>query len=228
MPVKLSMKPKLLVVVFAFEKFRAYLMGAKVIVHTDHAAIKYLIAKKDAKPRLIRWVLLLQEFDLEIIDIKGVNNQVADHLSRLEKPEETVPNGEIYEVFPDERILAVNHFSIPWFADIVNYLACEIIPKELNKYQKKKLIFDCKKYLWDDPYLFKICADQVIRRCIPKEDLTSVIYHCHTGPCGGHFGGHRTAAKILQSGFYWPTLHRDRGVEIYPRGMKCPSMEFKK
>ncbi|KAJ9540615.1 hypothetical protein OSB04_027121 [Centaurea solstitialis] len=133
---------ELLAVVFAFEKFRAYLMGAKVIVHTDHAAIKYLISKKDAKPRLIRWVLLLQEFDLEIIDRKGVNNQVADHLSRLEKPEEAEQGSEICEVFPDERILAVNHFSVPWFADIVNYLACEIIPKEFNKYQRKKLIFD--------------------------------------------------------------------------------------
>src|SRR5581483_9168224 len=111
----------------------------------DHAAIKYLISKKDAKPRLIRWVLLLQEFDLEIIDRKGVNNQVADHLSRLEKPKETEQGSEICEVFPDERILAVNHFSVPWFADIVNYLACEIIPKEFNKYQRKKLIFDCKK-----------------------------------------------------------------------------------
>ncbi|KAJ9562184.1 hypothetical protein OSB04_007344 [Centaurea solstitialis] len=200
---------ELLAVVFAFEKFRAYLMGAKVIVHTDHAAIKYLISKKDAKPRLIRWVLLLQEFDLEIIDRKGVNNEVADHLSRLEKPEEAEQGSEICEVFPDERILAVNQFSVPWFADIVNYLACEIIPKEFNKYQRKKLIFYCKKYLWDDPYLFKICADQIIRRCIPKEEVTSIIHHCHSGPCGGHFGGQRTAIKILQSGFYWPTLHKD-------------------
>ncbi|KAJ9541977.1 hypothetical protein OSB04_028483 [Centaurea solstitialis] len=200
---------ELLAVVFAFEKFRSYLMGTKVIVHTDHSALKYLISKKDAKPRLIRWVLLLQEFDLEIIDRKGTNNQVADHLSRIEKQKEIVHSSDICEVFPDKRILAVNHFSIPWFADICNFLACEIIPKDFNKYQKKKLLSDCRKYLWDDPYLFKICADQVIRRCIPKEEVTSIIHHCHTGPCGGHFGGHRTAAKILQSGFYWPTLHRD-------------------
>ncbi|KAJ9547184.1 hypothetical protein OSB04_019727 [Centaurea solstitialis] len=181
----------------------------KVIVHIDHSAIKYLISKKDAKPRLIRWVLLLEEFDLEIIDKKGTNNQVADHLSRIEKQKEIVQSSDICEVFPDERILAVNHFSIPLFADIVNFLACEIIPNDFNKYQKKKLLSDCRKYLWDDPYLFKICADQVIRMCIPKEEVTSIIHHCHTGPCGGHFGGHRTAAKILQSGFYWPTLHRD-------------------
>ncbi|KAJ9541597.1 hypothetical protein OSB04_028103 [Centaurea solstitialis] len=205
---------ELLAVVFAFEKFRSYLMGTKVIVHTDHAAIKYLISKKDAKPRLIRWVLLLQEFDLEIVDRKGVNNQVADHLSRLEKTDQTVGNADICEVFPDERILSAKPMSVPWFADIVNYLACGIIPKELNKNTKRKFIHDSRMYLWDDPFLFKICADQVIRRCIPKEETTEILYHCHSGPCGGHFGGNKTAAKVLQSGFFWPTLYHDAQIFV--------------
>ena len=73
-----------LAVVFACDKFRSYIVDSKVIVHTDHAAIKYLMEKKDAKPRLIRWVLLLQEFDLHITDRKGVENPVADNLPRLE------------------------------------------------------------------------------------------------------------------------------------------------
>jgi hypothetical protein len=80
-----TIEKELLAVVFAFEKFRSYIVNSKVIVYTDHAAIKYLLAKKDAKPRLICWILLLQEFDVEIRDKKGVENVVADHLSRMNR-----------------------------------------------------------------------------------------------------------------------------------------------
>ena len=95
-----------LAVVFACDKFRSYIVDSKVIVHTDHAAIKYLMEKKDAKPRLIRSVLLLQEFDLHIIDRKGAENPVADNLSRLENvPDDPVP---IDDSFPNEQLAAIN------------------------------------------------------------------------------------------------------------------------
>ncbi|CAN6573169.1 unnamed protein product [Malus baccata var. baccata] len=95
---------ELLAVVFALDKFRSYLIGTKVIVFTDHAALKYLFTKKEAKPRLIRWMLLLQEFDIEIRDKKGCENVVADHLSRLVREEESLP---ISETFPDEQLLSI-------------------------------------------------------------------------------------------------------------------------
>jgi hypothetical protein len=90
-------KKELLAVVFAIDKFRSYLVGAKVIVYTDHATLKYLLTKKDAKPHLIRLILLLQEFDLEIKDKKGVENSVADHLSKMqvENPEELPINDSL-------------------------------------------------------------------------------------------------------------------------------------
>ena len=90
------------------DKFCSYLVGSKVIVYTDHSALKYLLAKKDAKPRLIRWILLLQEFDLEIQDRKGTDNQVADHLSRLEQS--TDPDFlPISDDLPGEQLMRIQH-----------------------------------------------------------------------------------------------------------------------
>ncbi|KAK8662917.1 hypothetical protein V6N13_024803 [Hibiscus sabdariffa] len=103
---------ELLTVIFSFDKFRSYIIGTKVTVHTDHSTIKYMLATKDAKLRLIRWILLLQEFDVEIIDRKGTENQVADHLSRLENKQITHKNSEIKEGFPDEQILSITTTNV--------------------------------------------------------------------------------------------------------------------
>ena len=129
---------ELLAIVFAFEKFKPYLIGNKVVVHTDHSAIKYLVTKKDAKPRLIRWVLLLQEFDVEIKDKKDTENLVADHLSRLEGASDEV---QVNDDFPDEQLLAIeDKRPVPWFADYVNYLVAKVVPPEFT-YQHKKMFF---------------------------------------------------------------------------------------
>ena len=108
--------------------------------------------KKDAKPRLIRWVLLLQEFDLEIRDKKGVDNLVADHLSRLENSVGDKVDGLINDNFPDEYILEVSHVVTPWYADFVNYIVGQVFPLNLTSQQKKKFLYDVKFYIWDEPF----------------------------------------------------------------------------
>nr|XP_017248025.1 PREDICTED: uncharacterized protein LOC108219212 [Daucus carota subsp. sativus] len=133
---------ELLAIVYGFEKFRSYLLGTKVLVYTDHAAIRYLVSKKDSKPRLIRWVLLLQEFELEIKDRKGTENQVADHLSRLEDEARASKDTTlINESFPDEQLFGVQEEE-PWFADIVNYLVSNVIPPDLSYAQRKKFLHE--------------------------------------------------------------------------------------
>nr|GEV89727.1 DNA-directed DNA polymerase [Tanacetum cinerariifolium] len=100
-----TIEKEMLAIIYAFEKFRSYLIMNKSIVHTDHSALKYLFAKKDAKERLLRWVLLLQEFDVKVLGTKGAENLAADHLSRLENPYENVLDPkEINETFPLERL----------------------------------------------------------------------------------------------------------------------------
>ncbi|GJS77902.1 reverse transcriptase domain-containing protein [Tanacetum coccineum] len=203
---------ELLAVVYAFEKFRSYLVLSKSIVYTDHSAIKYLFAKKDAKARLMRWILLLQEFDVEIRDKKGAENLAADHLSRLENPHQNeFENKEITETFPLETLgsVALRDDNTPWFADFANYHAGNFIVKGMSSQQKNKFFKDVKHYFWDDPFLFKICADQVIRRCVSGQEAFDILKACHSGPTGGHYGANYTAKKIFDSGFYWPTIYKD-------------------
>ena len=165
-----------LAVVFALEKFRSYIVGSPVTIFTDHAALKYLLSKQDTKARLTRWILLCQEFYLTIKDKKGVENMVADHLFRLvlESTSLVLPIGDS---FPDYQLFALVH--CPWYADIVNYLVTGQIPLQWTSQQKRNFLVDIKKYYFDDPYLFKYCLDQLMRRCVPNEDQIGVLTFCH-------------------------------------------------
>ena len=124
--------------------------------------VNYRLAKVDSKPRLIRWVLLLQEFDIEIKDKKGCENLVVDHLSRLVNDKVTQGKKKIRDDFPDESLLCVS--EQPWFADIDNFKATGIITDDLNWHQWKKFFRDAYYYVWDDPHLFKLGADNLLRR----------------------------------------------------------------
>ncbi|GJS98259.1 reverse transcriptase domain-containing protein [Tanacetum coccineum] len=232
---------EMLAVVYALEKFRPYLVLSRTIVFTDHSAIKYLMAKQDAKSRLLRWILLLQEFNLEIRDKKGAENVAADHLSRLENPHKNeLEKQNITESFPLESLgrfeevkeinvndnvfnknenvvenVVLNNVNVlsdnttPWFADLANYHAGNFVKKGMSSQQKRKFFKDAKHYYWDDPYLFKICADQVIRRCVFGKEANEILMACHNGPTGGHHSANYTARKVFDSGFFWPTIYKD-------------------
>ncbi|GKE40113.1 reverse transcriptase domain-containing protein [Tanacetum coccineum] len=205
----------MLAVVYDFEMFCPYLVLSKSIVYTDHSALKYLMNKQDAKPRLLRWVLLLQEFDITIRDKKGSENLAADHLSRLENPHKDVlKNKDINENFPLETLGVISSKSTPWFADFANFHAGNFIIKGMTTQQKKKFFKDVKHYLWDDPYLFRICADQIIRRCVHGQEALDILKACHEGPAGGHHSANLTARKVFDVGFFWPTIYRDAHTMI--------------
>ncbi|GAU50734.1 hypothetical protein TSUD_410570 [Trifolium subterraneum] len=169
-----------------------YALGAVLTQRVEKAA-----HKPEAKPRLIRWMLLLQVFDVDIKDKSGTENLVADHLRRIEHDGDTSP---IQDDFPDEQLLLL-HGVTPWFADIVNYLVAGVFPAGASQTQIHKLKSDAKHYVWDDPYLWKCGNDQVIRRCVPDYEIESILHHSHASQVGGHFGPQRTARKVLDSGF---------------------------
>ncbi|GJU61335.1 reverse transcriptase domain-containing protein [Tanacetum coccineum] len=208
-------KKEMLVVVYAFEKFRPYLVLSESVVYTDHSALKYLMNKQDAKPRLLWWVLLLQEFDITIRDKKGSENLTANHLSRLENPyKDVLENKDINEHFPLETLGVISSESTPWFADYANFHAGNFIIKGMTTQQKKKFFKDVKYYFWDDPYLFRICADQIIRRCVHGQEAFEILKACHERPTGGHHSVNLTAQKVFDASFFWPTIYRDAHTMI--------------
>nr|GFB33902.1 reverse transcriptase domain-containing protein [Tanacetum cinerariifolium] len=214
---------EMLAVVYAFKNFRSYLIMNKSIVYIDHSALKYLFAKKDTKVRLLRWILLLQEFDFKVIDTRGAENYAADHLSRLENPYENIfEPKEINETFPLETLNKVAHKdpSTPWFPDLANYHAGNFILKGMTSQQKKKFFKDARHYFWDDPYLFRTCADQIIRRCVAGEEAIDILNACHSRPTGGHYGASYTAKKLFDPGFYWPSIYKD-AFELVKRCDSC-------
>ncbi|GJT87353.1 reverse transcriptase domain-containing protein [Tanacetum coccineum] len=181
----ITTEKELLAVVYAFEKFRPYLVLSKTIVYTDHSTLKDLLAKQDAKPRFFWWILVLQEFDVIIHDKKGAKNLAADHLSRLENPHQDVlEKKEIMKTFPLETL-------------------------GMSSQQKNKFFKDVKHYFWDDPYLFKICADEVSRQCVYDQEAVDILTACHNRPTGVHYGANYTAKKVFDSRFFWPTIYRD-------------------
>ncbi|GJU21473.1 reverse transcriptase domain-containing protein [Tanacetum coccineum] len=195
---------------YAMHRARSKDKMLKSLVYTDHSALKYLFAKKDSNEIA---PVGFQEFKFKVIDTKGAENLTADHLSRLENPYENVLDPkEINETFPLETLNMVTFrgdSSTPWFADFANYHAGNFIVKGMSSQQKNKFFKDVKHYFWDDPYLFKICADQVIRRCVSGQEAIDILKACHSGPTGGHYGANYTAKKVFDSGFYWPTIYRD-------------------
>ncbi|GJV17548.1 reverse transcriptase domain-containing protein [Tanacetum coccineum] len=130
---------------------------------------------------------------------KGAENLAAGHLSRLENPhQDDLEKKEITETFPLETLGMISFrddSSTQWFADIANYHVGNSVVKGISSQQKKKFFKDVRHYFWDDPYLFKIYADQVIRRCVHVQEAVDILTACHNGPTGGHHGANYTAKK---------------------------------
>ncbi|GKF22881.1 reverse transcriptase domain-containing protein, partial [Tanacetum coccineum] len=131
---------------------------------------------------------------------------------RLENPhQDNLENKEITETFPLETLgsIALRVDSTPWFVDFANYHAGNFIVKGISSQQKNKFFKDVKHYFWDDPFLCRICADQVIRRCVHDKEALHILEACHNRPTGGHHGANLTAKKAFDDGFFWPTIYKD-------------------
>nr|GEU95024.1 reverse transcriptase domain-containing protein [Tanacetum cinerariifolium] len=132
---------------------------------------------------------------------KSTKNVSADHLSRIEN-DETSDDNDVDDNFPDETLMEITTRDLPWFADFANYLVGDIIPKGMTYQQKNKFFPDIKNYFWEDPYLFKVCSDGMVKRCVAGPETHVILNQCHYRPTGRHYGPTTTAKKVLDSNFY--------------------------
>ncbi|GJR57750.1 reverse transcriptase domain-containing protein [Tanacetum coccineum] len=208
-------------------------------IEIDRAKVD--VIAKLPPPTSVKGIQSFLEFDVIIRDKKGAENLAADHLSRLENHQSDPEKKEITETYPLETLGMVTFrgdSNTPWFADIANYHAGNFIVKGMSSQQKKKFFKDVKHYFWDDPYLFRICADQVIRRCVYGQEAIDILTACHNGPTGGHHGANYTAKKslILASigrRFIEMPMTWSHGVTLvnvkakFRNVMRCLKMQFK-
>ena len=131
------------------------------------------------------------------------------------------------------HVLAVRSVPTkPWYADIANYLAADVPPNHLKDYAKKKFFRELRRYFWDESYLFKHCSNGIYRRCVAETEVAEILFYCHESEYAGHFVTFKTVSKVLQAGFWWPTLFHDAHAFIAPcnvcqrRGKICKRNEM--
>ena len=191
--------------VFACKKFRYYLLGYKTFFHTDHSALTQLVNKPDLSGRIARWILLLQEFDHEVIVRKGKAHTNADFLSRLrgEKQEESVEDS-----FPDEQLFHIEGEATQ-YGEIIAFLLRMEIPPGMTYEQKAVFVHNMAPFTLLHGVLHKLGPDLKLRRCLEKKEVRRVLEALHNDPEGGHFALTTTLEKIKMVGYWWPTMHND-------------------
>lgn len=194
-----------LVVMYSINKFRHYITGYEVFIHTNHSTIRFIMIKPITNGRITRWLLLLQDINITIIDKPSKQNLVEDFLSRINHGNEMEP---VNDDFPNEHLFS---FSIktPWFVDLSNYLTTRKLPQHLSSREKQKIIKQSVNYSWIEGDIFCTGPDFIIRRCVQEDEMFDILTTCHDEPCGGHFADKQTSYKVLHLGYYWTTVFKD-------------------
>jgi hypothetical protein len=154
--------------------------------------------------RVTRWLLLLQEFNITIIDRPGRDKLVANFLSRLIHTGDSTP---VDDDFRDDNLFSISTFT-SWYVDFTSYLVTNKLPQGMTSREKQRIIQLSANYMWHEDTLYRTRPDLVIKRCVWEDEMQDIFRVFHDGPCGGHFANKRIAYKILQSGYYWPTIFK--------------------
>ena len=207
---------KALAVIYACKKFRHYLLEYQIIFHTDHDSLKYLVNKPDLSGRIARWILLLQEFNYEVMVKPGKANTNANYLSRQRG---TKALEDIEVEFPyefqnepnrkEDQVLHITGEDESEFSDIIAYLVDRIYPTGLSREEKNIFQHKVAPYTIIQGILLRLGVDEQLKRCLEKKEWKQVMRALHFGPSGGHFAANTTANQISSVGYWWPYLIQD-------------------
>lgn len=175
--------------------------NGKLTMRVEDQEVTFNVFKATPLPEIVEECSMIEQFQ-DVPQAHMSNDSLSGEDNAKENQNMTNP------------IVANVQSGTPWYADIVNYLVSHVLPLGLSFHQKKKFLHDVKSFYWDEPFLFRQCRDQILRRCVPEEEQQRILEQCHASPYGGHYGGVRTASKVLQSGFYWPTIFRDAHILV--------------
>ena len=202
--------------VYACKKFRHYLLRYWIVFHTDHDSLKYLVNKLDLSERITRWILLLQEFNYKVVVKPGKSNSIADFLSR-QQGEEAVGDirAKFLDEFPDvqdrkkETVFHLSGKEPSEFDDVISYIANRIYPPGIKKEEKIVFQYKVAPYSLIRGILFKMGANEQLRRCLERKDRKTVMRALHSGHSGSHFAAITIVNQIQSAGYWWPSLIRD-------------------
>ncbi|GJZ20589.1 reverse transcriptase domain-containing protein [Tanacetum coccineum] len=156
---------------------------------------------------------------------EGAENLAADHMSRLKNPNiRELSEEEVTDKFPDEHLMilkAKHNDEEPWYADYVNYIVKKVVPPKWTPERRKWLFSQVRNYFWDEPYAFRLCLDNVMRRCVAGDEILEILAHCHSGLTREHHSASITERKVYKAGFYWPGIFKDAKDYV----MKCDACQ---
>ncbi|GJR61029.1 hypothetical protein Tco_1503191 [Tanacetum coccineum] len=158
-------------------------------------------------------------FLVKLWKLRSIRTCGSFHLSRFENPHmKVLTEREIADKFSNEHLMVLKskfNNDEPWYADFVNYIIGKVVPLNWTFEKRKRFFLQVKTYFWEEPYAFKLCADNIMRRCVAGSETLEILVHCHSGPTSGHHSANVTAKKVYEFGFYWPSIFKDTNEYVW-------------
>eukprot|EP00253_Pinus_taeda_P018202 PITA_18202 len=217
-----------LAAVCAIQRFRHYILLRTTTVISDCNPMTYILSRQLLGGKYSKWIVILQEFDLEFTAAKSKKSLVfAELLCSLPS---AAASSQIKELIPDETLFLISTLD-PWYGDIIVYLQTSSFRPETSKDARRRIRHQAQPYRIIGDTLYCLGVDLVLRRCLTFEEAERVLNDCHSGACGGHMSGYATAQKILRAGYFWPFIFKDcilavrscHECQIYQRKMRAPA-----